>query len=168
MNEQDYQQLREASWRRRLTQTEDASLQHYLSNHPEAHEDWLTETELSRLLRQLPDAPVSSNFTARVVQAARLEAATRQRAGAWNWPAWLSIGNWLPKTAVATLAVGLLLSLGYNQHQKHMRAAFARNVVQLTDAVSASDPELMQDFEPIRQMGETQPKADLELIALMK
>lgn len=168
MNEQDYQQLREQSWRRRLTQSEESALQEYLSANPRAQEDWLSEAELNQLLEHLPDAPVSSNFTSRVVQAAQLEATTRQRASAWNWPAWLSIGNWLPRTAVATLAVGLVLSLGYNQHQKNARAQFARNVVQLTDAVSASDPELMQDFEPIRQMGEAQPKADLELIALMK
>jgi hypothetical protein len=62
----------------------------------------------------------------------------------------------------------LVLSLGYHQHQIKTRAAFAQNVVQLTGVVSASDPELMQDFEPIRQMGEAQPKADIELIALMK
>ncbi|HZV34443.1 MAG TPA: hypothetical protein VFB72_07675 [Verrucomicrobiae bacterium] len=174
MNEQEYQQLREQSWRRRLTQPEETILQEYLSANPRAQEDWLSEAELNQLLQHLPDASVSSNFTSRVVQAAQLEAASRQRASAWNWPAWMSIGNWVPRTAVATLAVGLVLSLGYNQHQKSVREQFARNVVQLTDAVSASDPELMQDFEPIRQMGEAQtkteaqPKADLELIALMK
>jgi anti-sigma factor RsiW len=167
MNEQDYQELREQSWRRRLTQTEDAALRQYLAAHPDAQEDWLSEAELNGLLQQLPDAPVASNFTARVVQAAQLEAASRQRSG-WNWPAWMSVGNWLPKGAVATLAVGLVLSLGYHQHQNNTRAALARNVVQISDAVSASDPELMQDFEPIRQLGEAQPKADIELIALMK
>jgi anti-sigma factor RsiW len=166
MNEREYKELREQSWRRRLTPSEDAALQGYLSIHPQAQEDWLTETELNHLLQHLPDAPLSSNFTSRVLLAAQHQAASP--AQGWNWPAWLKIGNWLPRTAVASLAVGILLSVGYHEHQQKVRATFAQNMVQLTEAVSASDPELMQDFEPIRRLSEAQPKADIELIALMK
>lgn len=168
MNEHDYQQLRELGWRRKLTPNEEAAVQDYLTAHPEAQDDWLAEAELSQLLEQLPEAPVSSNFTTRVVQAARLEAAAHKRQRRWNLPLWMRISNWLPKAAVAGLVVAGALSFGYHQHQVSTRAAFARNVVQLSDAVSASDPELMQDFEPIRQLSNSQPKADVELIALMK
>lgn len=166
MNEQEYNELREQSWRRSLTPMEDAALQRHLSTHPAAQQDWLTEAELNQLLRRLPDAPVPSNFTSLVLQAAQREAAAHVHG--WHWPAWLQIGKWLPRTAVATLAAGILLSLGYHEHQKKARFALAQNVVQLTDAVSASDPELMQDFEPIRRLSDAQPKADIELIALMK
>lgn len=168
MNEQAYQQLREQSWRRKLTAAEEAAIHTYLAANPEAHEDWLTDAELNQLLADLPEAPVPSNFTARVVQAARLEAAVRGRMGRWNWPAWLSLGNWLPRTAVATVAVGLVLSLGYHQHQVHTQIALAHNIAEVSDAVVASDPDAMQDFEAIRQLGASQPKADVELIALMK
>lgn len=168
MNEHDYQQLRELGWRRKLTPNEEAAVQDYLTAHPEAQDDWLAEAELNQLLEELPEAPVSSNFTTRVIQAARLEAAARERQRRWNMPLWMRISNWLPKAAVAGLAVGLILSFGYHQHQVNTRVTLARNVAQLSGAVSASDPELMQDFEPIRQLSNSQPKADVELIALMK
>ncbi len=169
MNEQDYQQLREESWRRRLTQSEQAALQEFLDANPRSRDEWLSEAELNQLLEHLPEAPpVSSNFTTRVIHAAQLEAAARHRAQSWNWPAWLSVHHWLPKPALMAVAAGLVLSIGYHQHQVNNRAAFAHNVAELTDAVSASNPELMQDFEPIRRLSEPQPKADIELIALMK
>src|SRR6185503_17290882 len=119
MNEREYKELREQSWRRRLTPSEEAALQRHLFTNPEAQEDWLSENELSGLLRHLPDAPVPSNFTSRVLQAAQREAAVS--AHGWNWPAWMKLGNWLPRTAVAACAVGILLSAGYHEHQVKAR-----------------------------------------------
>src|SRR5262245_52791940 len=75
MSEAEYQALLEASWRRRLTATEEARLQAWLAAHPEEQARWESESSLSQLLEQLPDVPVASNFTARVLQAARSEAA---------------------------------------------------------------------------------------------
>lgn len=168
MNDQEYNRLRELSWQRRLTSVEEARVQEYLAANPDAREDWQTEAELNHLLEHLPEAPqVSTNFTARILQAAQLESAAREREGARGWLAWRFLHGWLPKAAAGGLACGLLF-FGHYQYQLSSRAALARNVAQLSDAVSASDPELMNDFEPIRRLSDPQPKADLELIALMK
>ncbi|MDB6021613.1 MAG: hypothetical protein JWQ04_1470 [Pedosphaera sp.] len=170
MNDQDYHQLRELSWRRPLTPAEEAALQTYLATNPPAREDWQIETELNQLLEKLPEGPpVSSNFTARVLQSAQLETAARERESTRTpaWPAWQRFRAWFPKAAVAGMALGLCF-LSYHQHDVNARTALARNVVELTDAVSASDPELMGDFEAISRLSDPQPKADIELIALMK
>ncbi len=168
MNEQDYNHLRELSWRRALTQNESDELQKYLQAHPAAREEWENEAALNQLLEQLPAAPpVSSNFTARVLQAVALETAAQNRAPARDLAVWPKLWRWLPKAALAGLIFGGALA-GYHQQQVNARAALARNVVEFTAAVSASNPEVMQDLEPIRRLSDPQPKADTELLALMK
>jgi hypothetical protein len=167
MNQQEYNQLREAGWRRPLTPSEEAELQKYLAANLVDQADWQAEAELNRLLERLPEAaPVASNFTARVLKAVELEAATRDRERSPIAPFWVRIRSWLPRAAVATLVAGILIG-GNHLHQVSERAMLAKNVVGLAQAVS-SDAELMKDFEPIREMGNSQPTADTELLALMK
>src|SRR5262245_52089399 len=79
MNESEYQALMEASWRRPLTDEEQARLDAWLRTHPAAHNEWEAEMALNRLLEQLPEAPVASNFTARVLQALDRESAALER-----------------------------------------------------------------------------------------
>ena len=167
MNQQEYNQLREAGWRRPLTPTEEAELQKYLAANPAERVDWQVEVELNQLLEQLPEAsPVASNFTARVLKAVELEAASRNRERSPVTPFWVRIRSWLPRAAVAALVAGTLIG-GNHLHQISERATLAKNVVGLAQAVS-SDAELMKDFEPIREMGDSQSTADTELLALMK
>jgi hypothetical protein len=170
MNDQEYHQLRELNWRRRLTPAEEGAVRDYLAANPEASEDWQIEAELNQFLERLPEAPaVSSNFTARVVQAVQLENAVRERAERpHGWLTWRFLHGWLPKAAVAGLAIGLFTLLSYHEHQVNTQRMFARNVAELSDAVVASDPDLMEDFDAIQRLSDPQPKADIELIALMK
>ena len=69
MNESDYMKLREEAWRRPLTAGEKSQLQSYLLVHAEAQAEWEEEAALTQLLARAPDAPLSSNFTARIMQA---------------------------------------------------------------------------------------------------
>lgn len=165
MNDPAYNRLRELNWKRRLTEAEAAELRNYLTEHPEAKEEWESETELNQLLEQLPEAPpVASNFTALVLQAVEREAAAKPAVmGSQSW--WKSIQRWMPKAAVACLIIGLGM-FTYEEHQLKTRAAMAKSVAQLTEMVSASNPELLKDFEPIRRLSDPEPKADTELLAL--
>jgi hypothetical protein len=168
MNEQDYNQLRENGWRRPLTESETAELQKYWAAHPAAREEWENDTALNRLMERLPSAPaVSSNFTARVLQMAALEKAARERTNGRVGFGWDYLRSWLPKAAVAALAITLGIA-SYHMHEVNTHAALAKNAVEFTAAVAASDPEAIGDIEPIRQLSDAQPKADVELIALMK
>ena len=165
MNDAEYHQLRESSWQRRLTDAEEAELQKYLATHPEAKADWETDAELNRVLDELPAAPpVASNFTARVVQAVERETAMQGRAGGWFTGG--RLWNWLPRAAAACMVAGVVL-LGYHQHQIKAREAMARRVADLARAVSAS-PELLANYDHIRRLGDTPPRADTNLLALLK
>src|SRR6516225_12355183 len=60
---------RELIWRRKLTEAERAELQ----TKPDNHADLEFESRLTEELDRLPDKPVPSNFTARVLQAIERE-----------------------------------------------------------------------------------------------
>ncbi|MEY2466714.1 MAG: hypothetical protein QOD03_1235, partial [Verrucomicrobiota bacterium] len=79
MNESDYNQLREKNWRRKLTAVEQTELRAWLAAHPEASADWEAELSLTETIVRLPDAPVPTNFTARVLQAIEQEASVDAR-----------------------------------------------------------------------------------------
>jgi len=165
MNDAEYHQLRELSWQRKLTGAEEAELQKYLAAHPEAKTDWETDAELNRVLDALPAAPpVASNFTAQVMQAVEREAPAQARAESWF--ARGRLWSWLPRAAAACVVAGVVL-LGYHEHQVRTREAMARRVADLARAVSAS-PELLANYDHIRRLGDTPPKADTALLALLK
>lgn len=167
MNDASYQQLLELSWRRKLTEAEAAELQKYLAAHPEAKAEWETDAELNRVLDGLPEVPpVASNFTARVVQAVERETAAQARARTEGWFARGLLRNWLPRAVAACLVAGVVL-IGYHEHQIRAREAMARRVADLARAVSAS-PELLANYDHIRRLGDTPPKADTNLLALLK
>lgn len=167
MNESEYQALMEASWRRSLTDDEQARLDLWLRTHPEAHHEWEAESALNRLLEQLPEAPVASNFTARVLQAVERESAAEARRESvfdrvkqWFWrPA--------PRVAWALLIAGLL-GFGYHQHQTNVRGEMARGLSVLANVATLSDPAVLQDFEAIERLGKSAPGDDEELYALLQ
>lgn len=169
MNETDYIRLREESWRRKLTPAEQGQLSTYLKSHPQAREDWLEEEQLGKLLARLPEAPkVASNFTAIVMEKIRLESAAEARRGTQvaGMSIWALIRRWLPQTAIALMVLGLA-GVGYHQRETSRKATLTQNVVEMSEAVS-SDPQLLEDFESIRQMGNSQDKADTSLLAMMQ
>jgi anti-sigma factor RsiW len=167
MNEFDYNFLREKSWRNKLTAAEEASLRAWLAEHPEAKADWELESGLSAALDKLPDAPVPSNFTARVMQAvAREDAAARRPAT--NRARWF-LRSLLPKAAMAAVLLGAGV-LTYHEHaaaNAAKRAELVRGVKIVATEMSVPTPEVLQDFDTIHKISRiTGP--DPELIALMK
>jgi anti-sigma factor RsiW len=164
MNESRYQELRETGWRRKLTATEEAELRAWLATHPELKADWEAEAGLSGALRSLPESPVSSNFTARVLQAVEREIAARQRRrkSSWRW-LWHPL---LTKTAVAVTAFCLGLFM-YQELAGARRTQLVQSVATLSEVASLPGPEILQDFEVIRQLNST-PPPDNELLALLQ
>lgn len=156
---------REIGWRRKLTPEEEARLSEWLNAHPEAQADWESEAGLSDLLTALPNAPVPSNFTARVVQAAELEAMARNRdeGRARSSPWW---GRWVPKAAMAAvvLAAGLL---SYDHFQSARRAEWAQSVATVSEVASVPSPEVLKDFDAIDALSSALP-ADEELLKIMQ
>jgi negative regulator of sigma E activity len=166
MNDPLYHRLRESHWRRKLIAGEEAELRAWLAAHPEMEADWATEAGLGEVLSCLPDAPVPTNFTARVLNAIERESeGSRRETSGWTWR-WRRL---LPKAAVAAVvavvaAIGLI---SYERHEATQRAVLARNVATVADVAAVPNPDLMQDFEAVRRLGQT-PPADEELLALLR
>jgi anti-sigma factor RsiW len=157
-----HSQLRESSWRRKLTEAEQAELRAYLTANPDARADWEMESALNAALTRLPDAPVPSNFTARVLQAVEHEEA-RPHGWSWRW-------NWhalVPRVAFAA-AVIAFAGLALQHHEIYrQRIALARNVAFVTRGQLMPSPEALENFDAIRRMSQPQ-HADNELLALMQ
>jgi hypothetical protein len=166
MNDSDYNQLRETGWRRRLTQAEQEQARDYLAARPEILEDWELEAGLNRVLEELPEASVPSNFTAQVLQAVARETTAPVGARKSRWMVWRWFG-WAPRMAIATVVLGVC-GLSYHEYQIRSRALMAQDVAQFSKVILGANPELMEDFDSIRRLSETQPKADPELLALMQ
>jgi hypothetical protein len=159
-----YKRLREASWRRELTDAERAELRAYLAEHPEAQTDWEAETGLNAGLKQLPNAPVSSNFTSRVLQAVEREsvAAGRERPRTMTRIWWWRV--FAPRTAVALVVIGAGW-FGYERYRVEQRNKLVTGLALVATVESPPSAEVLENFEAIRCLSAT-PAADEELLAL--
>jgi anti-sigma factor RsiW len=164
MNDPVYNHLRELSWRRKLTPSEESQLRAWLATHPEAQADWEAEARLGEALGSLPDAPVASNFTARVLQAAKLDEAAERRRGRRPRLVW-----W--RRLAARGAVGaIVLTAGFfsyrHFHAAHVRSEVAEGLVAVSTAEPMPAPDVIEDFDVIRIM--PQLYVDEDLLALLK
>ena len=165
-NDPTYDRLRELSWRRKLAAGEAAELRAWLASHPEALTDWEAEAGLNDVLGQLPDAPVPSNFTARVLQSIERESAAQSRPQTRQWHFWTR-GRWLPKVAVAAVVLGTGLFSYEQAARAARRAEYAKSVTAVSDVASLPGPDVLKDFDAIRVSNPT-PVADEELLAALK
>jgi negative regulator of sigma E activity len=151
MSDAEYQRLLEASWRRELTPDEQARLQIWLAARPEVQPDWQAEAALNGVLRKLPDAPLASNFTARVLRAVEAEQARRARRSplaAW-WEDWARV--FAPKAAWA--AVALLLGLAAWQEYRFLnRTSLAHELAKIPVSATLPSPDILRDFDSIREL----------------
>lgn len=157
--------IRELRWRRKLSAAEEAELRAWLAGHPEAQADWAAEANLGELLDRLPDVPVASNFTARVLQAVERESSAPGHPSP-AWTGWLSWLRWLPRAAFATVILGAGL-IAYHEVVSAHRAQLARSVALVSDVSSLPSPRILEDFDVIQALPAT-PPADEQLLALLK
>ncbi|HXF09401.1 MAG TPA: hypothetical protein VN625_01360 [Desulfuromonadaceae bacterium] len=119
------------------------------------------DRQLSDALSRLPDAPMPSNFTARLMQAIDLEESAAQRSvRRWNWHALL------PRIAVATAAI-MFTGIAVRQYE----ASSQRHAIADSLAMVSTQPmpsvDALKNFDVIRRM--SQPAhADDELLALLQ
>ena len=163
INDPTYTRLRELSWQRKLTPAEAAELRAWLEAHPEARADWEAESQLTAALERLPQVPVSSNFTARVLQAVeRDEQPAASPAPWWAWPR-------LRRLAIATctaVAFGTTL-LSYLVIQSHGRRELAQSVAAVAEVSAGPSLQDLQDFDAIR-VSNPSPAPDEQLLAVLK
>jgi hypothetical protein len=118
------------------------------------------ETRLTEALAKAPDAPVPSNFTARVMDAIELE---EKRAGrsTWNWH------RLFPRIAVAT-AVLIFSGISIQRYEVNShRAALAKEVATVTASQPWPSMDALEDLDAIQHMSQSNP-ADTELLAALQ
>ena len=165
MNEARDAQLRETSWRRPLTDAEQAELRVWLAAHPEALADWQAEAGLNAALKKLPDAPVPTNFTRHVLQEIeRVDAADQSSAGFWRSVDWR---RWLPRTVVAPTLVVVAVVVFLQIQRADARAKVGQSLAAMASVEAAPPPIALKDFEPIERL-QNAFGADKELLSLLQ
>lgn len=161
MNEIEFENLRADSWQRKLTPAEENAVREYLSFHPEARTLWEEETRLTDLMGRIPDVPVSSNFTARTIQAAAREGRfARQRPPrAMEW-----LKAWWPRLAISAVVASAAV-FSVVQYRSVQRVEMARDLATMSQAGSVPQ-EWLQDFEAINRL--SHPPVDEELLAALQ
>jgi hypothetical protein len=151
-------ELRESLWRRKLSKAERSELR--------AQPELELEARLTDALGQMPNLPVSSNFTARVLEAIELEEAQSARAAqskGWHW-------NWhrlLPRVAV-TAAILLFAGIGMQYHATGLqRAAMIKSLSTVASAQTVPSVEALNNFDTIQRMSQS-GRADTELLVALQ
>jgi anti-sigma factor RsiW len=151
------------SMRRELTPDEESRLELYFAANPGARAEWEEERALGRALQSLPDAPLSSNFTSRVLQEVELEQAREERqeqsAGSW-------FSRFFPKLGWAT-TVALVAALFLQYRSINEERTINDRARALAGLSTAPAPELLQDFEVIERLRWAAVPSDDELLTAL-
>ncbi len=147
--------LRESLWRRKLSDAECAGLR----PQPEME----LEARLTDALRKIPDAPVPSNFSARLLSAIDLEENRVVRSRGWvlNWR------QWWPRVAVAA-GVLMVAGVSLQRHEANLqRIALAKNLALVAMAQPLPSVDALENLDAIQRMSRSAP-ADGELLAALQ
>lgn len=181
MSEHEQNELWEKSLRGRLTPNEKARLETWLAARPDVRADWELEMSLCSAMQQLPDVPVSSNFTSLVMQAVAREERQAERAEA---AAPNGFVYWLRKhfaqLAASTAVVAIAGFLAVQQHGGNdgaqsttvanvdSKQEMAKQIKELAVVAPVPSVDALKDFETIRRMSQVSAEPDLELLAALQ
>jgi len=165
MQEAEYQKIKETGWRRPLTEVERSRLRELLAAHPEWQDFWEEEAALNNLIRRLPSAAVSTNFTSRVVQAARRLPAKPSWRSRWEMFPWLPAG-WVPRVALGAAMVcsGLL---SFHQYEAMRRAQMSKEVVSVSRLAALPSIDWLENFDTINRLNKVKV-ADDDLLTVLQ
>jgi anti-sigma factor RsiW len=165
INDPIHDHWRELSWRSQLSEADEAQLRAILAANPEAQAEWEAEGRLNAALNRLPDVPVPSNFTARVLQAVERETVAEERRAGWRWLV-LPQPRWLPRVAVTTVAVSAVL-VSCLVVQDTQRRKLGVSVAVVSSVSAMPGPEILKDFDAIRASNPS-VAADERLLAVLQ
>jgi hypothetical protein len=127
-----------------------------------ARPDLELEVKLTGALSKLPDAPVPSNFTARVIEAVEYE--ERQAARSQRHRGWRIL---VPRIAIAA-AVLIIVGIGLQRYETNShRTALAQEVASVAVSRPLPDLDALENLDAIRRLGEAS-HADGDLLAALE
>jgi hypothetical protein len=124
------------------------------------------EATLTRVLTEIPDAPVPSNFAARVLDAVELvEQAERRKARSPGWTLnWRLF--WPRVAAVAAVLIFVGVAIQRYETRAH-RFTLAKNVVMVAVAQPLPSVDALENLDAIQRMSQS-GHADGELLAVLQ
>lgn len=166
MNGPEFDELLKKQMRGSLTAEDDTALQARFRHDSSAEAAWEEDLRLNQLLQQVPDAPISSNFTARVLGAIELEEKKEARRSPWR-----GVGQWLRvglarKAALATIIAGVSM-LTYHQYRSGVREEMARNAAAVSSIAALPSVDVLENFEIIQGLNQL-PPVDVDLLAALQ
>ena len=160
MKQPEIETLLQTARERDLTGGELAKLERWLAANPAEQAEW---EALDRLLAALPDAPVATNFTARVLDEVR-RAETAHPALGQAWWQRLLAPQFRPVQIVATATLAMVIGgVGYQSHLNQSQAEMASAVASIAEFT----PDFLADFEAIEAVAQADA-IDEELWAALK
>jgi len=163
MNQSEFDNLLQTARERDLTDGELARLERWLAANPAEWAEWEV---LDHLLAALPDTPVATNFTARVLDEVRCAEAAQPAIGQAWWRR-LLVPQFRPiQIAAAAMLVMVIGGIGYQSHLNQSRAEMAASVASIA-SIAEFTPGFLADFEAIEAIAQADP-IDEELWAALK
>jgi hypothetical protein len=134
-----------------------------LRGQPELEDELKSEARLTDWLAKLPDAPLPSNFTARVLAAIEREEINSARSAVRGWD-WRRL---FPRLATAT-AIFLLIGSAAVQYGKNLhRQQIAHSLAMVARADALPSVDALENLDAIQRIGQS-ARADGELLAVMQ
>ena len=162
MKQPEFENLLQTARERDLTDAELAKLERWLAANPDEQAEW---EALDRLLVALPDAPVASNFTARVLDEVRRAEAPGPALGQAWWRKLLA-PQFSPIQIASAAALAMVVVVGYQSYLNRNRAEMAASLHAVA-TIAEMAPGLLSDFEAIEAIDQADP-IDEELWAALK
>jgi len=160
MNQSEFDNLLQTATERDLTDGELARLERWLAANPADQAEW---EALDHLLATLPDTPVATNFTARVLDEVHCAEAAQPAIGQAWWRKLLA-PQFRPIQIAAAAALAMVIGgVGYQSHLNQSRAEMAAAVASIAEFT----PGFLADFEAIEAIAQADP-IDEELWAALK
>jgi anti-sigma factor RsiW len=163
MSNQEPNRWPELGLRRPLTPEQERWVTAHLAAHPAEAAAREEDLCLNRLLRQLPEAPLASNFTARVltaVEGERPRRVVRRLPRSW---AWLGDVGWGRPVTLALVAGAVVLG-GYRRYQSQVRVDLAHSVAAVSTVATVPTLEMLEHFDAINRLSQAPPIQDKDLL----
>lgn len=162
----EYEDLLSIRWIRELNGREQDRLERLLSADPKWKAQWQEDMAVLEAVLRLPDVPVASNFTSRVVAA--LPCAPDESGPALLLPTkriWFRRLAWAPKWCLGFgFAALLALAVFYGEYKRAKSMQFVESLTVITESETAPTMEESKHFEFIQELAPVPLEVDWELI----
>ncbi|MGC8744299.1 MAG: hypothetical protein ACP5T0_10520 [Verrucomicrobiia bacterium] len=175
MNYRELERLKELALKGKLDEKSRALLLQYYTQVDSAADDELSKLEediyLGKLLQQIPDVPVSSNFTARVMNAIEIE--EPEPVTAISSIMQILRQNLFQRLAPVAILI-ILTGFCYFSYTESKKMSIAGSIAELDRVAMLNEKqgglpvEIFKDFDVIQKINNYNSMVDIELLAALK